>query len=202
MALGELRRHVPASGKIPVSDEELVRSVARGEVDALGELFVRHEASVRRSLARLGVPYADVDDVTQTVFLQLLRAAPRFVARTDPPPARAWVLGVTVMMARRHGRSLGRAARNLVRWAEVQLGHMRVARTPLEIAQTLEDVARLERAMQALSAKKREVFVLVTLEGMSGDDVAAALGIPVNTVWTRLHHARQELRGALRGDLP
>jgi RNA polymerase sigma-70 factor (ECF subfamily) len=41
------------------------------------------------------------------------------------------------------------------------------------------------------------VFVLVTLEGMSGEEASAVLGIPINTVWTRLHHARRALRAAL-----
>jgi RNA polymerase sigma-70 factor (ECF subfamily) len=57
--------------------------------------------------------------------------------------------------------------------------------------------ARAQRALSRLSAKKREVFVLVALEGMSGAEVANALHIPVATVWTRLHHARLELRAAL-----
>jgi RNA polymerase sigma-70 factor (ECF subfamily) len=55
----------------------------------------------------------------------------------------------------------------------------------------------MRRALFELSPKKREVFVLVALEGLSGEEVATTLGIPVNTVWTRLHHARSELRHAL-----
>ena len=49
----------------------------------------------------------------------------------------------------------------------------------------------------ALSEKKREAFVLVTLEGLSGEEAAQALGVPVNTLWTRLHHARLELSAAI-----
>jgi len=43
-----------------------------------------------------------------------------------------------------------------------------------------------------MAPKKREVFALFELEGLSGDEIAERLGCPVNTVWTRLHHARAE----------
>ena len=182
-----------------VTDEQLVRSIAKGDLESLGELFLRHEPTVRRALGRLGVPRGDVDDVVQATFLQVVRASTKLELQKSPTPARAWILGIAVMMARRHGRSLGRAAKNLVRWAEFQLSHRADAPTPLEITQTKQDVQRLEQALACLSAKKREVFVLITLERMSGDEVAKALGVPINTVWTRLHHARQELRWAVRG---
>jgi RNA polymerase sigma-70 factor (ECF subfamily) len=74
--------------------------------------------------------------------------------------------------------------------------------TPAEIVESDETTRRLQRAFEGLSEKKREVFVLVTLEGLSGEEAARVLGIPVNTVWTRLHHARLELRAALVGEAP
>jgi RNA polymerase sigma-70 factor (ECF subfamily) len=63
-----------------------------------------------------------------------------------------------------------------------------------------EMTRRLQRAIDKLSDKKREVFVLITVEGLSGQDAAEVLNIPVNTVWTRLHHARLELRAAVEED--
>jgi RNA polymerase sigma-70 factor (ECF subfamily) len=56
---------------------------------------------------------------------------------------------------------------------------------------------RAERALDALSVKKREAFVLVALEGLTGEEAAIAMNVPVATVWTRLHHARRDLRDAL-----
>ena len=57
-------------------------------------------------------------------------------------------------------------------------------------------------ALASLSEKKREVVVLVTIEGMSGEEVAALLGIPVATVWTRLHHARREMSARMLEEEP
>ena len=70
-------------------------------------------------------------------------------------------------------------------------------RTPEDDATGAEDVRRFERALAKLSEEKRLAFLLVEREGLSGEETAQALGIPVNTVWTRLHHARAELRRAL-----
>lgn len=177
-----------------IADVALVRAIAGGDLEALGELFRRHERSVQRTLARLGVPAADVDDLVQATFLEVVKAAPRFdVAR----PVRAWILGITTMLARRRGRSLGRAARQLASWARTLLVRSDAVPSPADLAERQQAVLRLARAIEALSRKKREVFVLVTLEGMSGEEVALTLGIPINTVWTRLHHARSELRAAL-----
>ncbi len=56
----------------------------------------------------------------------------------------------------------------------------------------------LNAGLAKLSDEKRLVLLLIELEGLSGDDVARTLGIPVATVWTRLHYARAELREHLK----
>jgi RNA polymerase sigma factor (sigma-70 family) len=176
------------------ADCELVAAIARGSLEALGELFERHEPAVRCYLGRLGVGASDVDDLVQATFLEVVRAAGRF----DPSyPARNWIFGIASLMLRRHRRSMARAAARLAAWAGLLRHEPARVATPVEIVESEAALARVERAFARLSAKKREVFVLVTLEGLSGEEVAAALGIPVNTVWTRLHHARLELRAGL-----
>jgi len=184
-ALPELRG--PAAG-----DDELIAAIANGNLETLGALFDRHALSVRRYLGRLGLDASDVDDLVQATFLEVLRAAPRF----DPSfLARNWLFGIATSLVRRHRRSLGRFAARLARAA--RSSESTPPATPAELFEGDETTRRLDRAFSSLSAKKREVFVLVTLEGLSGEEAATALGIPVNTVWTRLHHARSELRAAL-----
>lgn len=183
---------LPRRVAIPRSDAELLGAVASGNLDALGELFDRHEPDVRRYIARLGVPAGDVDDLVQVTFLEVVRAAERF----DPAhPARSWLLGIATVMVRRHRRSLGRALARLLGLSEVPRAPDPAR--PDQLYELDESTRRLHAAFSRLSTKKREVFVLCTFEGLSGPEVARALGIPVNTVWTRLHHARQELFAAL-----
>jgi RNA polymerase sigma-70 factor (ECF subfamily) len=178
------------------SDEELVQRLAAGQTGSLDALFYRYHATVRRFLSRLQVAPSDLDDLVQLTFLHVMRAAPRF----DPTrPVNTWMLGLAMMVVRRHRRSLGRLLRKLTALAkEPRL----LPRTPVEMLGEEEAVRRAQRALAVLSKKKREVFVMVALERLSGEEVAEVLGIPLGTVWTRLHHARRELRAVLLEQKP
>jgi RNA polymerase sigma-70 factor, ECF subfamily len=174
------------------SDKELVVQVANGQFEALGGLFDQYEPDVRRFIGRLGVSVGDVDDLVQSTFLEVIRAAPRFDAAY---PVKNWLLGLAIMMVRRQRRTASRAAASLLRWARLLLTES--PPTPAADFERDRELQRFHGAFARLSAKKREVFTLVALEGLSGEEVARTLGIPVATVRTRLHNARLELRASL-----
>ena len=179
---------------VGATDAELCELIAAGELGALGQLFDRHADAVRRVIVRLGVDQGEVDDLVQEVFLEVIRAAPRYDGRDS---ARAWLAGFAVIHVRRHRRSLTRLARKIAAWArEVDAS----IPSPEADHEERAEAARAMRALDRLSSKKREAFVLVTLEDLPGDEVARTLGIPVATVWTRLFHARRELRAALEAE--
>ena len=157
----------------------------------IGLLYDRYDRDVRRVVARFGVQATEVDDIVQATFLDVLRAAANYDGRAN---AKAWLIGLSVMQVRRNRRSLSRIAARAAAWA---LEPSPKSPTPEDTAATNELAARARRALDALPAKKREVVVLVTIEGLSGEEAAALLGIPVATVWTRLHHARRTLNEAV-----
>jgi RNA polymerase sigma-70 factor, ECF subfamily len=176
----------------PKSDAELIAAIVSGNLEALGVLFDRYEGDVRRYLGRLGINASDADDLVQVTFLAVVGAGQNF----DPAhSARAWLLGVATMIVRRHRRSLARTLARLVTWSRMPRASSSPG--PDEAYDSDEAMRRFQAAFEALSPKKREAFALVVLEGLSGEEAAAAIGIPINTVWTRLHHARRELRRAL-----
>jgi RNA polymerase sigma-70 factor (ECF subfamily) len=186
------RERVEAS---PEADTSLVERIVAGDLESLGVLFDRYEPDVRRTLARLGVGSSDVDDLIQATFLQVITAAPKF----DPRFAvRSWLLGIAAMMVRRRRRSVRRLADRIASFAKAV--PERAPETPDAELALHETEERVKKALDRLSPKLREAFVLVTLEGATGEEAAAALGIPINTLWTRLHHARKELRAALLED--
>lgn len=175
------------------TDAELIRSVAEGRLEALGQLFDRYHLPVRRFLARMQTSPGDLDDLVQVTFLDVPRAAVHF----DPNrSAKAWLIGLAAIVVKRHRRTLRRIARRITALAKEppRLGPP----TPAELVAEVESGRRARKALAALAPKKREVFVMVVLEQLSGEEVAQSLGIPVGTVWTRLHHARRELRERLR----
>lgn len=177
-----------------VPDSELLARIGAGDLSDLGALFDRHALDVRRFLRRLGVGAGDVDDLVQATFLTVIDAAGNFRAPAAGS-AKPWLLGLAANVVRRHRRSLARMAARIAAWArEPRADAARAASDSLEVH---ERSARAETALARLSPKKREVFVMVVLEGLAAEAVAASLGIPVGTVWTRLHHARRELRASL-----
>lgn len=178
-------------GREAVTDAELCARVASGDVGALGQLYDRHAPAMRRVVGRLGVREGDIDDLVQAAFLDVLDAAAGYDGRAS---ARPWLVGMAVIRVRRHRRSLARLAERLAAWSREPEP---VVETPEASAEVRQRARRAQAALEQLSDRKREVFVLVALEGLPGDEVARSLGIPVATVWTRLHHARLALREAL-----
>jgi RNA polymerase sigma-70 factor (ECF subfamily) len=171
-------------------DAELIASIAHDrDAQSMSALFERHQAEVRRFLAYIGVPASDVPDLVQLTFIEVMSGASKsFDGR---PSARSWLFGIATRVARRHRYSLAIIAKRAASWA---LEPAKVEPSPADAYDAREAGARAARALALLSVKKREVFVMVVLEDMACEDVARTLGIPVATVWTRLHHARRELR--------
>jgi RNA polymerase sigma-70 factor (ECF subfamily) len=174
-------------------DAELLARVASGDLAALGEMYDRYARDVWRAVRRSLGDDADVDDVLHTMFLQLPRIAPSYDGRAS---CRGWLCGIAVRLAMRHRRGLGRFRRMLASFAAAAPPPSS-SRDPEREASSDEEMVLLERAMARLSDKKRAVFVLVELEGLSAEEAARALDVPAPTVRTRLFHARQELQAAL-----
>lgn len=140
--------------------------------------------SVWKTLARLGVPSAQLDDVAQEVFVLVHK---KLGELRDPTRLRAWVTSFAVRAAsdvRRHQRRRGVGQ-------ELPADLIAPARAdgPSEQRQGLE---LLQSVLSKLSDEMREVFVLIELEELSGPEVAQSLGLNLNTVYSRLRLARGE----------
>jgi|CXWL01.1.fsa_nt_gi RNA polymerase sigma-70 factor (ECF subfamily) len=153
-------------------------------------LYFEHAAAVSAVLLRLGVPRSEVDDAVHDVFLILVRR-PEAVAAVSN--ARAWLYGIALKVAatRRRWHKL-KTFISLEGEAERDDNP-----TPHRHLEQRQASARVQAALTKLNGRKREVFVLFELEGLSGSEIAEVIGCPVNTVWTRLFHARKEFAHAL-----
>jgi len=181
--------------RVELSDRHLVSAIAAGDLTCLGILFDRYGEDVRRVLARLGVCSSDLDDLVQQTFLDVPRASARF---RDDGAVRPWLIGLATMVARRRRRTLARMFRRLEAWAREP---QEPVRTPADSYEQHAELARVWEALDRLSPKQRDAFVLVVLEGLPGAEAAEILTIPIATIWTRIHHARNELRRALESDV-
>ena len=176
----------------PADDAELLSAVAQGDIGALGKLYDRHARAVWAVVHRVMNGGGDVEDVVHATFLKVPALAARFDGRAS---ARNWLIGISVRTALRHLRGLGRWRRILGRFAETQTPAD--LRDPETYAQSRSELALVDRKLDRLSLAKRAVFILVEVEGLSQDEVARELGIPIATVRTRLFHAKRELIAAL-----
>lgn len=188
------RAHDDAAMAHDDPDAALLRRVGAGDTAALGAVFDRFHRDVYALLSRLRGTRNDLDDLVQTTFVSMPAAAARYDGTGS---ARAFVLGVAFQVARRERR---RVFRRVALWMSRADDVDAPVAPPDPEQQCLdrEDLRRLEAALARLPEAQRETFVLVSVEGLTGDEAARILGVPVNTVWTRLHHARNALRDDLR----
>lgn len=175
------------------SDAELLKAVAAGDLAPLGELYDRYARDVWRAVRRAVSDTSDVEDVVHATFVGLPRIAPSYDGRAS---CRNWLCGIAVHLALRRRRGAGRFQRMLGALAHTVGG--RRAMDPERETSSRQELAALDRALGALSEKKRAMFVLVELEGLSPEEAARTLAIPAATARTRLFHARRELQEALR----
>lgn len=157
----------------------------------LRDVFRTHGAYVWNTLRRLGVPFADLEDVTHDVFVQVQRHLNEY----DPArPIKPWLFGFAFRLASQHRRRVTRRQESQAVAAEVgDPGALPDERLAAE-----QDRRLVVAALSAIEANRRAVFVLYEIDGVPVDEIARSLGIPVNTAYSRLRVARAEFARAVK----
>jgi RNA polymerase sigma-70 factor (ECF subfamily) len=180
------------------SDEELLRQMLAGDADAFEMLYDRRQGGVYRFALRMSGSAAVAEDVTQEVFIALMRDGHQF------DPARGAVASYLYGMARHRLLRYLERERALVpmtgeREDEEPLEERLVAPgDPLVELTRREMIASVRQAVLALPAHYREVVVLCNLHELSYEQAAGVIGCPVGTVRSRLSRARALLVEKLR----
>lgn len=173
-----------------LEDDVLISLVAEGDLSQLGVLYERHSDMVKRALRRTApeMSIAEAEDLTKDVFLLLADKAANYEKRTR---AKAYLYGIAVKKAFAWRRKTLLRRMLLTR----ETAEREIVKNVSETTQS-DQLAMKEAVYQALSrlpAKQRDVLLLHTVEGFSGDEVAELLKISSETVRTRLFRARQTL---------
>jgi RNA polymerase sigma-70 factor (ECF subfamily) len=168
---------------------------ARG-VDFTDAMYGQHLAKVKRWARRLAGPSADLEDLVHDVFLIALRK--RFQFRGEAT-IETWLFGITqrVVWTKRRKSQLRQwlFGRNQTALVPPE------PRTPQHDLERREDNVRLYQALDRLPAVYRTSLILYELEELSGEEVARLTGVPLGTVWVRLHRGRERLMQILaRGE--
>lgn len=155
------------------------------------DVYEQHFEFVWRSARRLGVPQAQLDDVVQDVFVTVYRRLPEFEGRSQ---VKTWVFGIL----RNTVNDLRRSQRRKPTEALTVEPADHTASGPQEAAAREEGARLLHAVLAELAEELREVFVLSELEQLTAPEVASALSVNVNTVYSRLRAARRDFDAALK----
>ncbi len=166
-------------------DYDLARRCQAGEPSAWRALYGAHHGFVFRVARRLGTPAEEIEDVVHEVFVVVLKKIDQF----QEGRLTTWLYRITANVAS-HRHRKRRTRRALADMAQrVGLGE---PPTPESLSAAASDARAVEQILERMSPKKRAVFALFELEGLSGEEIAEREGCPLNTVWSRLRHAREE----------
>lgn len=171
------------------TDSDIFRRSERTP-QAFAEVFDRHAASVESFLRRrLGADAAQ--DALSETFLIAFRKRDSFDRTWES--ARPWLLGIAARVAARHRATEARHWRAVVAAA----GGDRSTEGGIDEAAVRMDAAAAIKALApriaALSVKDRETLLLLAWGGLTHEEIAQALGVPVGTVWSRLNRVRRKL---------
>lgn len=176
------------------TDAELVAAVAGGDVGALRELYERHAPWLSIRLSRRCSEPDAVDDAVQDCFMAVWRTASRWRGEGDVP---AWLWGIAVRRLISRLRSRPGLRAGLV---AIAVDRPRDAEPSAEERVLLGiEYGRLGPALDRLSPELRSVVQATVLDGLSSREAAKLLGVPTNTVKSRLRRAKVQLRAAVAG---
>ncbi len=176
------------------SDTELMRRVAAGDEAAFVEIYRGNQAAIFRFAFHMGGSQALAEDVTQEVFLALMRQA------TQYDPARGSLTGYLYGIARKHLlRHFRRRSQFPIAADSGGIPALLVEPAdPLGQLSRAETIESVRRSILALPPRYREAVVLCELHEMGYEEAAAAAGCAVGTIRSRLHRARALLAKKLR----
>jgi len=169
-----------------LADETLINQIAEGNKLAMRALFARHQVRVYRFALRIVRDTALADDVVSEVFIDAWQHAGRFEGRST---VSTWLLGIT-----RH-KALTAANRRPTESidSETAMNVVDPGNTPEAALGQKDTGAVIRRCLASLTTEHAEIIDLVYYQDKSIKEIVEILGIPENTVKTRMFYARKRL---------
>jgi RNA polymerase sigma-70 factor (ECF subfamily) len=182
---------------LTVSDEDLVAGFLAGDQTCFDRIVARY----RRSLCRFARAYLGkaghlAEDVAQEALVAAYRSIRSFVGRSS---FRTWLYAVARNACRHEMRRRRLEPEEVVDADATLLAIPDLGPDPLRCLESQETGGRIRDAVDALPAPLRTVLLLRDAEGLSYDDIARVLSVPLGTVRSRLHNARAMLVRTLAG---
>jgi RNA polymerase sigma-70 factor (ECF subfamily) len=182
-------------------DQQLVERVQRGDKQAFGLLVQKYQRKLARLLSRFIRDPAEVEDVAQEAFIKAYRALPSF--RGDSA-FYTWLYRIGINTAKNHLVAMGRRAPTSTEVdADEAEGldegeQLRDINTPESVLLSNEIARTVNATIEKLPEELRKAIQMREIEGMSYEDIAAAMNCPIGTVRSRIFRAREAIAVELR----
>ena len=183
-------------GEVPFRDLDLVRRACGGDGEAFGLLVERYQDYIYNAVVHLVGAGQDAEDLTQETFLKAYRSITGFRRKAQ---FSTWLYGIMLNCVRSHWRKAGRHG-EVTSLSPGAADQDPLPEPPASGEEPLAGVTRREtvelvrRSIGGLPEDLREVIVLRDLQGMSYEELADCLGLPLGTVKSRLFRARSALK--------
>lgn len=182
------------------TDDELLKQMLDGDEDAFSALYRRRQGAIYRFALQMSGSPALSEDVTQEVFMILMRATTAYDASRGP--LSAFLIGVARNLIRqRLGREQIYVSMENDDGDSPSVMHIYAGESPLEDLTRGESIEAIRRAVLSLPTRYREVVVLCELQELSYAEAAGVLDCAIGTVRSRLHRARAMLFEKMRPEV-
>ena len=182
-------------------DRQLVERAQRGDKHAFGLLVSKYQRKLSRLLSRFVKDQAEVEDVAQEAFVKAYRALPSF--RGDSA-FYTWLYRIGINTAKNYLVAMGRRAPTLTDFDSEEAeefgggDQLRDINTPESMLMTKQIANTVNEAMSELPEELRAAIQLREIEGLSYEEIAAAMDCPIGTVRSRIFRAREAIAERLR----
>ena len=178
------------------SDQALIKAVLGGKTEQFALLVTRYQERVIRFILKYEYNVHDAQDLAQETFLQAFRALPSFNCQSR---FSTWLTGIAFNLLKNHiSRTPTKRHVHLDIDEQPEGVFGFVGDDPAREYERSELLRATQQALTALPQEMRDAIVLVASEGLSYDEAAAMLNVPVGTLKSRLCRARMQLADALR----
>jgi RNA polymerase sigma-70 factor, ECF subfamily len=168
---------------------DVLELASRGNMDAFEEIYKVTSSFVYNVALRITPNSANAEEVVQDVFMKIYRNLNDFKFRST---FKTWVYRITVNTAINHYRKSNKEEKDRVDYDNI-IESLPDKRLATEGISQSENEARLNALLDMLSPEHKTCLILREIEGLSYQEIADTLTIPVNTVRSRLKRARQAL---------
>jgi RNA polymerase sigma-70 factor (ECF subfamily) len=178
------------------NDSDVEHRLRRGDPRAFEELVIAYQHRIFGVALRMLRNRGEAEEIAQEVFLRVHRAVEDFRGEAK---LSTWLYAITSRLCLNR---LASGERRASREGEESLERLRADADPAAHVERVELEAALQRAITELPEERRIMVVLRDFEGLSYEEIATALDLPLGTVRSRLHRARTDLKEKLERFLP